>query len=368
MSTKKDKFNRKDHFYMNLALNLARERSGLTGENPSVGCIIVKNDEVISFGQTGFNGRPHAEYNAIRSCKKNLKGSKIYVSLEPCTHYGKTSPCSDIIIRSKIKEVIFSIIDPDIRTKSKSFKIFKAKNIKVKFGLLQKEAKKVYKPYIFSKNNKLPFVTGKLAISKDKFIYSRKQKKITNEYSDKISHLLRYRNDSILISSKTLNIDNSRLDCRIQGLSHYSPKRIILDRNLSIKKKSYIFRTSNKKNTIIFYNEGSLKKLNLLKKRGVKLIKLEINKNNFFNLKFILNKIYSLGCRNLLVEGGKTLTNSFLKDKIFNQFYLFQSLNKLGKEAKLNVYSELNLLSFKYKKRSKINSFTGDDILNLYLK
>ena len=139
MSTKKDKFNRKDHFYMNLALNLARERSGLTGENPSVGCIIVKNDEVISFGQTGFNGRPHAEYNAIRSCKKNLKDSKIYVSLEPCTHYGKTPPCSKLIIKSKIKEVIFSIIDIDKRTANKSFKIFKKYNIKVKNGILKKE-------------------------------------------------------------------------------------------------------------------------------------------------------------------------------------------------------------------------------------
>ena len=368
MSTKKNKFNHKDHFYMNLALNLARDRSGLTGENPSVGCVIVKNDEVISFGQTGVNGRPHAEYNAIKSCKKNLKYSKIYVTLEPCTHYGKTSPCSDIIIRSKIKEVIFSIIDPDIRTKSKSFKIFKKKRIKVKIGLLQNEAKKIYKPYIYNKSTKLPFVTGKLAISKDKFIYSRKQKKITNEYSDSISHLLRYRNDSILITSKTLNIDNPRLDCRIQGLSHYSPKRIILDRNLSIKRKSYIFQTSNKKNTIIFYNKGPLKKINLLKKKGVKLIKLKTDNNNFFNLKFALNKIYSLGCRNLLVEGGKTLTNSFLKHKIFNQFYLFQSSNKLGNKAKLNVYSELNLLSFNYKKKSKINSFTGDDIVYLYLK
>ena len=328
MSTKKDKFNHKDHFYMNLALNLARERLGLTGENPSVGCVIVKNDEVISFGQTGFNGRPHAEYNAIKSCKKNLKDAKIYVSLEPCTHYGKTSPCSDIIIRSKIKEVVFSIIDPDIRTKSKSFKIFKAKKIKVKFGLLKKEAKRIYKPYIYSKNIKLPFVTGKLAISKDKFIYSRKQKKITNEYSDSISHLLRYRNDSILITSKTLNIDNPRLDCRIDGLSNYSPKRIILDRNLSIKKNSYIFKTSNKKNTIIFYNKSSRKKFNLLYKKGVKLIQFDTNNKNFFNLKLLVKKIYSLGCRNLLVEGGKTLTNSFLKHNIFNQFYLFQSSNK----------------------------------------
>ena len=138
MSTKKDKFNRKDHFYMNLALNLARDRLGLTGENPSVGSVIVKNDEIISTGQTGLGGRPHAEYNAIESSKKNLKGATMYTSLEPCTHYGKTPQCSDIIIRSKIKEVVFSIIDPDIRTKLKSFKIFKAKNIKVKFGLLQK--------------------------------------------------------------------------------------------------------------------------------------------------------------------------------------------------------------------------------------
>ena len=339
MSTKKDKFNHKDHFYMNLALNLARQRVGLTGENPSVGCVIVKNNEVISFGQTGYNGRPHAEYNAIKSCKKKLKGSKIYVSLEPCTHYGKTSPCSDIIIRSKIKEVIFPLIDPDIRTKSKSFKIFKAKKIKVKFGLLKKEAKKIYKPYIHNKNKNLPFVTGKLAISKNKFIYSSKQKKITNEYSNSISHLLRYRNDSILISSRTLNIDNPKLDCRIQGLSHYSPKRIILDRKLLINKNSYIFQTANEKNTIIFYNKGNLKKINLLKKKGVKLIKSKTDNNNFFNLKFVLNKIYSLGCKNLLVEGGKTLTKSFLKHKTFNHFYLFQSLNLLGKKAKLNVYS-----------------------------
>ena len=368
MSTKKDKFNHKDHLYMNLALNLARERIGLTGENPSVGCVIVKNDEVISFGQTGFNGRPHAEHNAIKSCKKNLNGSKIYVSLEPCSHYGKTLPCSDIIIGSKIKEVIFSIIDPDLRTKSKSFKIFKKKKIKVKSGLMEKEAKKIYKSYIYNKNKKLPFVTGKLAISIDKFIYSKRQKKITNKYSDSISHLLRYRNDSILITSKTLNIDNPKLNCRIEGLLDYSPKRIILDRNLSIKKDSYIFKTSNNNNTIIFHNKSPRKKVNLLHKKRVKLIKIKTNNNNFFNLKLVLKKIYSLGCRNLLVEGGKTLTNSFLKHKIFNQFYLFQSSKKLGKKAKLNVYSELNQLTFKYKKKSKINSFTGDDIVYLYSK
>ena len=117
MSLKKNKFNQEDKLFMKLALNLASDRVGLTGENPSVGCVIVKKNEVISTGQTSINGRPHAEYNAIKSCKKNLNGSKLYVSLEPCTHFGKTPPCSNIIINSKIKEVIFPLVDPDRRTK-----------------------------------------------------------------------------------------------------------------------------------------------------------------------------------------------------------------------------------------------------------
>ena len=106
MSTKKHKFTSKDKFYMEIALNLARSRHGLTGSNPSVGCVIVKNDKIISIGQTSFNGRPHAEFNAILNADKNIvKGSTMYVSLEPCTHFGKTNPCTDIIIKSKIKKL-----------------------------------------------------------------------------------------------------------------------------------------------------------------------------------------------------------------------------------------------------------------------
>ena len=368
MSLRKSKFIQKDKLFMNLALNLARDRHGLTGENPSVGCVIVKNNEVISIGQTGINGRPHAEFNAVKSCKKSLVGSRMYVTLEPCTHFGKTPPCSNLIVNSKIKEVIFPIEDVDIRTKGKSFKIFKTKKIKVKFGLLKNDAKKIYKSYMYNKKKKLPYVTGKLAISKDNCIYSKKKKKITNEYSNAITHLLRYRNDSILVSNKTLNIDNPKLSCRIPGLFKYSPKRIVLDSNLSIKKKSYIFQSLTKKNTIIFYNDASPKKISLLKKKGVKLVKLKTDKNNFFNLKLVLNKMYFLGCRNLLVEGGKSLTDSFLKTKLFNQFYLFKSPNKLGISAKLNISNQLNQLSFIYKKKSKLNAFTGKDIVYLYSK
>ncbi len=366
MSTRKDKFNQRDRFYMNLALNLARERVGLTGENPSVGCVIVKNDELISIGQTGINGRPHAEHNAIKSSKFNLKGSKLYVSMEPCTHYGKTPPCTNLIIKSKIKEVVFSVEDVDKRTQAKSFKVLKKKKISVKSGLLKRQSNLIYKSYTYNKNKKLPYVTGKLAVSKDNFIYSKNQKKITNNYSDNITQLLRYKNDSILISSRTLNIDNPKLNCRINGLIRFSPKRIILDKNLSIKHSSYIFQTSSKKNTFIIYNQSTKKKIKHLKQKGVKLIKLETNSNGFFDLKIVLKKIYTFGCRNLLVEGGKTLTNNFLKNNLFNQFILFQSNSKLGNNAKLNVTRQLRQLNFKYKKKSKLNSFTGSDRVYLY--
>ena len=107
MSSKKDNFTSQDKKFMQLALKLASVRKGLTGENPSVGCLIVKNDQIISIGQTGLNGRPHAEHNAMLNCAENLKDSRMYVSLEPCNHYGKTPPCTKNIIKSKIGEVYY---------------------------------------------------------------------------------------------------------------------------------------------------------------------------------------------------------------------------------------------------------------------
>ena len=132
MSTKKDKFSKKDKKYMSLALTLASARQGHTGENPSVGCVIVKNDEIISIGQTGYNGRPHAEYSAISNSHEILDGSTMYVTLEPCNHYGVTPPCTKEIINSKISKVIYSVEDVDKKVKGKSFKILKSKILLLK--------------------------------------------------------------------------------------------------------------------------------------------------------------------------------------------------------------------------------------------
>ena len=117
MSSKKDNFYSKDKYFMNLAINLAKNRNNLTGLNPSVGCVIVKNDNIISYGQTGFNGSPHAEYEAIMKCKKkDLKNSTIYITMEPCTHYGKTPPCSNLIAKSKITRSLEELGQSEIST------------------------------------------------------------------------------------------------------------------------------------------------------------------------------------------------------------------------------------------------------------
>ena len=124
---------------MRLALLQAQKNLANTSDNPSVGCVITKNNSVISVGCTSNNGRPHAEYNAIYQSKINLKGAELYVTLEPCSHYGKTVPCTKSIINSRIKKVFFSINDPDLRSYNKSTKLLKKKNIKVKKGICKNE-------------------------------------------------------------------------------------------------------------------------------------------------------------------------------------------------------------------------------------
>ena len=366
MSTKKDKFSTRDKLYMELALKLAKSQHGHTGSNPSVGCVIVKHNKIISIGQTSINGRPHAEFNAIQNSIDDLNGSKMYVTLEPCCHYGSTPPCTNLIVKSKISEVIYSIPDIDVRVKNKSFKILQSKKIKVRKGLLKKKVKNFYSTYFFNRKKKLPYVTGKIAVSKNNLIYSKLDKKITNIKADKFTHLLRYKNDSLMISYKTLNNDNPKLSCRLNGLKKYSPKRIILDSKLNTNINSYIIKTANKSNTIIFYNKADNSQILSFKKKGINLIRTKIDNKGRFDFKTILRKLYKLNCRNLLVEGGDKLTNYLLRNKIFNSFYLYKSNKKLSKKTEYLNFNSLNLLKQKYKKKINLKLDLGKNKITLY--
>ena len=197
----------KSLLFTKLAFEQAKINLGSTGTNPSVGCVVEKNGSVISSGFTSLNGRPHAEYNALN---KNLdfKKSNIFISLEPCSHYGKTSPCTNIIKKKGIRKVSFSIYDIDNRSKNLAKKILNKKKISVKSGFLNTYAKAFYKDYFLARKKFLPLIDAKIAVSKDYFTKNKKDKRITNKHSIKRVHLLRSKYNCILSTSKTINDDN----------------------------------------------------------------------------------------------------------------------------------------------------------------
>ena len=209
-------------------------------------------------------------------------------------------------------------------------------------------------------------IDSKLACSKD-FFTSSKKKFITNEYSRKVSHLFRYYCDAILVSSKTANTDNSVLSCRLQGLDKYSPRRLIIDRALKIKKTSPIINDNRRKNTIIFHNSKDKKKINYIKSKGVKLSYVDLDASGWINLRKVFFKVYGLGISTIIVEGGKLLTRTLLKNKLINEFYLFKSnknLKKLGKNNIFNFKRELNNL---FKRKENIETFlNGEELIRYF--
>ena len=233
-------------------------------------------------------------------------------------------------------------------------------------GLLEFEAKKIYKKYFLHKNIKKPYVVAKIACSNDNFT-SSKSKIITNKYSRTVSHVLRYRYDSILTTSKTSNSDNSKLSCRINGLENYSPKRLIIDKNLKINNKSPIINDNNKLRTIIFHCSKDKRKIKNLKSKGIKLNYTELDNHNNINLEKVFSKAYYYGIGSILIEGGKSLTKSLIRDKLVNEFYLFKSNKNLGKLGKNNIFDLKKKISSFLKKKEKIETFLdGDEITRYY--
>ena len=331
-------------FFSNLAFKIAEKNIGKTSTNPSVGCLVVKNNSVISSGATSVNGRPHAEFNALKK-NKNFTGSKIYVTLEPCSHFGVTPPCTRIIKNKKIKKVFYCFDDPDVRTNKKAKITLKKKNIKlIKISNLKND---FYESYFFNKKKNLPFLDAKIALSKDFFTISKRSKWITNSRSRKVGHLIRSRYDGIISTSKSINKDNSLLNCRIDGLDPLKPDLIIIDRNLKLKKNLKLLELSNKRKTFIFTTSNNVKKINYFKNKGCKIVKLKkLNtKEDFDNL---LRKIYKLDKRRLLVESGLIFLKILVKNKLINNIYVFKSNNKLKNvgynNVKLSFFRKKNLI------------------------
>ena len=317
---------KKNHnLYSNIAFNLAESHLGKTKFNPSVGCVVVKNNSVISTGITSINGRPHAEQNALKK-DINFKDSEIYLTLEPCTHYGKTPPCINLIKRKKIKKVYYNYNDPDLRTHKKAKKLLKKKILKLKIALKNAD---FYKSYYLNKKKNMPLIDAKIAISKDNFTINKKSKWITNLRSRKVAHLIRSRYDCIISTSKSINADNSLLNCRINGLNNFKPDLIIIDRNLILKKNLKLFDITKKRKTYIITTEKNNKKLDFFKEKKIKIIHISSLKNEN-DFKLLFKKIFQIGKRRLLLETGLIFLNKIINYNFLHNLYIFKSENKLN--------------------------------------
>ena len=327
---------KKHNHYLDLAFHLAEKNLGRTKLNPTVGTVIVKNGSVISSGVTSLQGRPHSEFNALNNLK-NCRGATLYTTLEPCTHYGKTPPCTNIIIKKKIKNVFYSFEDPDKRTFKKAKKILSQKGIKTKL-IRSKKFSKFYKSYFTNKKLFIPYLTAKIAISKDYFTINKKEKWITNKISRNKVHLLRSMHDCVLSTSKSINRDDSLLNCRINGLNNNKPDLFIIDLKLNLRKKLSLKKYLQIRKTFLITNKNNINKTLVYKKLGYKFIFInKLKDKNDFNLLF--KKIYKKGYSRMLIETGLTFLNTLIKYKIVHELYIFKSDKKLGKNGKNNTSS-----------------------------
>ena len=200
--------------------------------------------------------------------------------------------------------------------------------------------------------NKAPYIIGKIASSSNLNIL-RNNSPITNEHSRNVSHLLRFQNHAILTSYKTVNTDNPKLNCRLNGLEKYSPRVIVIDKNLKIKVNSFVIKNSKKNKLIIFHCSKNISKIKLLKNKGVKLIFQKAENNSDLNLKKITQKIYKLGLHRLLVESGKDLMTNFLNENLLNEFYFFKSDKIISNRHKINISSLIKMINKNYKNKKK---------------
>ena len=367
MYIKRNKFS-KNSFFMDLALKQAHKTLGNTKENPAVGCVITRDSCVISSGYTSISGRPHAEQNAINFSKININNSDLYVTLEPCSHHGKTPSCVKSIIRNKIKKVFFSINDPDQRSFNKSLSQFRKRGISVNKGIDSHKISSFYRSYLKSKESILPFVTCKLAISKDFFTINKNNKWITNKFSRGRVHLIRSNHDCIMTSSKTIINDNPRLTCRIDGLKNRSPSRIILDNKLKISLSSRIIKEATYYRTIIFYNKFNKKKIKQLKNLNIKLFKLPVDVANNLDLREVLIKAKELGFYRILLESGMKLTSNFLYKNLVDDFNLFISNKNLGNNGESNIKKHLKILLKNKKSINEKVNLLGDKLITYKIK
>lgn len=348
---------------MAAAARLGRRHLGLTAENPSVGALIVRFDEggpvIIGRGVTAEGGRPHAEVQALLEAGSSAFGATAYVTLEPCSHYGKTPPCSKALIAAGIKRVVIGFIDPDTRVGGQGVLMLQKAGIDVELQAPNDDVLAGLSGYFKRKTAGRPEVTVKMAVSKDGAIglEGRGFIPISSELSRARTHILRAEADAILVGVGTVLADDPMLDCRLPGLSARSPLRIVVDTVLKTPLTSKIVKTAYKTPLWIFCGKNTdHARKDALEALGVTVIEAETVKGQV-DLAFLLQFLASKGLSNLLVEGGGKIVESFYQQAFCDRLIIFQAQTVVGVGGVLAP--KLNDLTQLYHK-IETNHYEGD--------
>lgn len=322
-----------DRKYMARALQLALRGAGHTRPNPMVGAVLVKDGRIIGEGWHKQYGGPHAEVNAFASATEDPEGATLYVSLEPCSHYGKTPPCADLIIRKKVARVVAALEDPNPLVSGRGFRKLRANGIRVTVGVLAEEARHINDVFLTYVTRKRPFVLYKAAMSLDGKIacHTGESQWISSEKSREEVQRLRGILSGIMVGAGTVIADNPRLTCRME--EYENPARIIVDGKLRVPLESRIFHEPGR-NIILTTSEASPEKKKVLENLGVELIEADSEEPGKVDLKSAMLALGIKGIDGILLEGGPNLAASALEAGIIDavRFYIAQKIIG-GREA-----------------------------------
>ncbi|NEZ45752.1 bifunctional diaminohydroxyphosphoribosylaminopyrimidine deaminase/5-amino-6-(5-phosphoribosylamino)uracil reductase RibD [Clostridium niameyense] len=357
----------KDNYYMEKALELSKFGEGRVNPNPKVGAIVVKDGEIVGQGYHKYFGGAHAEVYALKDAGKKAKGATLYVTLEPCSHYGKTPPCVEAIVKAGIKKVVVSMEDPNPLVSGKGIKFLKDNNIEVTTKVKEEEAKKLneaFRKYIIYKE---PFVVLKTASTLDGKIATKKgdSKWITGEDSRYIVHKVRNSLCGIMVGIGTILKDDPLLTTRIE--KGRSPKAIIVDSNLKIPIESKILKTLGEREIYIacIKEHSNLEKKKALEEKGVNIIELPANEKKQVPLKALMKILGKKGIDSILLEGGGTLNFSALQENIVDKVMCFIAPKIIGGEKSKSMVAGEGIEKLKdsfYIKDETIEKI-GEDIL-----
>jgi diaminohydroxyphosphoribosylaminopyrimidine deaminase/5-amino-6-(5-phosphoribosylamino)uracil reductase len=356
-----------DARFMQLAFTLGRRGLGNTWPNPAVGAVIVKDGVIVGRGWTQAGGRPHAEVEALRQAKKSAQGATMYVTLEPCSHQGKSPPCADAIIKAGITRVVSALEDPNPEVAGQGHERLRAKGIVVEVGLGADEARRAHAGHIMRMQNKRPHVLLKLAISADSKagLAGRKPAAITGEDAWTRVFQMRASSDAIMVGIGTILSDNPQLTCRLPGMDERSPVRVVLDTTLKLPLSTSVVATVRDTPTWVFTSsKPSAIAEEILQQKGCKVFRVG-DVQGKLDLEEVLKVLAEQGITRLMVEGGPKIAGAIADANLVDELALLRGEKTIG-ETGIDPLENMPIDGLTGQLQSRGREKLGPDTLEMF--